>query len=96
MIKELGWDSLEHRRLVNELGIFYKIYKGRVGISLPAEISRNTIKLDCSQSPIFPWDFRDSNASFELPPSCKNERNLGRVSKQPRGAKSGYIEEHEK
>ena len=25
--------------------------------------------LDCSQSPIFPWDFRDSNASIELPPS---------------------------
>ena len=25
--------------------------------------------VDCSQSPIFPWDFRDSNASIELPPS---------------------------
>ena len=25
--------------------------------------------LDCSQSPIFPWDFRDSYASIELPPS---------------------------
>ena len=24
---------------------------------------------DCSQSPIFPWDFRDSSASIELPPS---------------------------
>ena len=26
-------------------------------------------RVDCSQSPIFPWDFRDSNASIELPPS---------------------------
>ena len=42
MIKELGWDSLEHRRVVNQVGMFYKIYKGHVGISLPAEISRNT------------------------------------------------------
>ena len=25
--------------------------------------------VDCSQSPILPWDFRDSNASIELPPS---------------------------
>ena len=25
--------------------------------------------LDCSQSPIFPWDFRDSYATIELPPS---------------------------
>ena len=25
--------------------------------------------LDCSQSPIFLWDFRDSSASFELPQS---------------------------
>ena len=25
--------------------------------------------LDCSQSPIFPWDFLDSYASIELPPS---------------------------
>ena len=25
--------------------------------------------VDCSQSPIFPWDFQDWNASIELPPS---------------------------
>ena len=42
MIKELGWDSLEHRRLINQVGMFYKICKGHVGIFLPAEISRNT------------------------------------------------------
>ena len=27
------------------------------------------LNLDSSQSPIFLWDFRDSNASIELPPS---------------------------
>ena len=26
-------------------------------------------QVDCSQSPIFLWDFRDLNASIELPPS---------------------------
>ena len=26
-------------------------------------------RTDCSQSSIFPWDFRDSYASLELPPS---------------------------
>ena len=40
MIKELGWDSLEHRRLVNQVGMFYKIHKGHVGISLPEENMR--------------------------------------------------------
>lgn len=39
MINTLDWDSLEHRRLLNQVCIFYKIYKGFVGISLPAEIS---------------------------------------------------------
>ena len=45
---KLGWDSLEHRRLVNQVGMFYKIYKGHAGISLPVEI----------QSPLssHPWE----------------------------------------
>ena len=38
MINTLGWDSLEHRRLLNQVCMFYKIYNGLVGISLPAEI----------------------------------------------------------
>jgi len=42
MIKALGWDSLEYRRLNNQVFMFYRIYKGLVGISLPPEISRNT------------------------------------------------------
>ena len=42
MIKALGWDSLEYRRLINQVFMFYRIYKGLVGISLPPEISRNT------------------------------------------------------
>ena len=42
MIKALGWDSLEYRRLNNQVFMFYKIYEGPVGISLPPEISRNT------------------------------------------------------
>ena len=28
MIKALGWDSLEYRRLNNQVFMFYKIYKG--------------------------------------------------------------------
>ena len=34
MIKALGWDSLEHRKLINQVFMFYKMYKGLVGISL--------------------------------------------------------------
>ena len=41
VIKELGWDSLEHHRLVNQVGMFYRIYKGHVGVSLPVETLRN-------------------------------------------------------
>ena len=32
-------------------------------------IFKMTLPVDCSQSPIFPWDFRDLNASIELLPS---------------------------
>jgi len=42
MIKALRWDSLEHRKLINQVFMFYKIYKGLVGISVPPEISHNT------------------------------------------------------
>ena len=38
MINALGWESLEHRRLVNQACMFYKIYSGRVGITLPPEM----------------------------------------------------------
>ena len=33
------------------------------------------LNIDCSQSPIFPWDFRDSYCRLFV---CKSERNLGR------------------
>ncbi|XP_022782969.1 uncharacterized protein LOC111323801 [Stylophora pistillata] len=42
MIKSLGWDSLERRRLINQTCMFYKIYRGLVGISLPSEIMQVT------------------------------------------------------
>lgn len=47
MIKSLGWDSLERRRLINQTCMFYKIYRGLVGISPPSEIMQNyqTIKV---------------------------------------------------
>ena len=32
--------------------------------------------LDCSQCPIFPWDFRDSYASVEPPPSWFVKANV--------------------
>ena len=38
-------------------------------LNLSIDSSIPAIRLDCSQSPIFLWDFRDSNASIELPPS---------------------------
>ena len=43
--------------------------------------------LDCSQSPIFPWDFRDSYASTELPPSLfvRASATWGECQKLPRG-----------
>ena len=42
LIKALGWDSLEHRRLTDQVFMFYKIYTGLVGISLPPEVVCNT------------------------------------------------------
>ena len=42
LIKALGWDSLEYRRLTNQVFTFYKIYTGLVGISLPPEVVCNT------------------------------------------------------
>ena len=39
MINALGWESLEQRRLNNQVCMFYKIYSGVVGITLPAEIN---------------------------------------------------------
>ena len=35
MIQSLGWDSLHQRRLLSQGTMFYKIYMGHVGISLP-------------------------------------------------------------
>ena len=51
MIYALGWDSLENRRLINQVFMFYKIYKGLVGISLPPETSHN---IRASRSPNCP------------------------------------------
>ena len=42
LIKALGWDSLEYRRLTNQVFMFYKIYTGLVGISLLPEVVCNT------------------------------------------------------
>ena len=42
LIKALGWDSLEYRRLTNQVFMFYKIYTGLVGIALPPEVVCNT------------------------------------------------------
>ena len=39
MINSLGWESLEQRRLTNQACMFYKIYNGLVGISLPPEVT---------------------------------------------------------
>ncbi len=39
MIQKLGWDSLENRRLLAQLTMFYKINQGLVGICFPPEVS---------------------------------------------------------
>ena len=39
LINALGWESLEQRRLNNQVCMFYKIYSGVVGITLRAEIN---------------------------------------------------------
>ena len=46
------------------------------------KMTNNINNFDCSQSPIFPWDFRDMYASIKLPPSWfYGEGNLRTVSK---------------
>ena len=37
MIEQLGWDSLEARRLFFQASMFYKILMGHVGISFPPD-----------------------------------------------------------
>ena len=37
-LKQLGWDTLEQRRLSYQLSMFYEIQQGLVGISLPSEL----------------------------------------------------------
>ena len=39
MISALNWDSLQHRRLINQTVMFYKILTGQVLISLPHSVS---------------------------------------------------------
>ena len=41
MVQSLGWDSLHHRRLLSQGTMFYKIYMGHVGISLPSDVRPN-------------------------------------------------------
>ena len=48
MIKALVWDSLENRRLINRVFMFFKIYKGLVGISLLPDVSGNTTRASLS------------------------------------------------
>ena len=38
MLKQYGWDTLEQRRLLHQLSMFYKIQQCLVGISLPSEV----------------------------------------------------------
>ena len=39
MIQQLGWVTLEHRRLLAQLTMFYKINQGLVGLNFPPEVS---------------------------------------------------------
>ena len=41
MVQSLGWDSLHHRRLLSQGTVFYKIFMGHVGISLPPHVILN-------------------------------------------------------
>ena len=41
MVKPLGWDTLENRRLFHQLLIFYKIRHSLVNISFPLSIREN-------------------------------------------------------
>ena len=38
MINQLGWDTLEQRRLLSQLTMFYKIPQGLIGVPLPPEL----------------------------------------------------------
>ena len=40
LIKQLGWDSLENRRTVNRLNIFYKIINNQIAIHLPNDLQQ--------------------------------------------------------
>ena len=42
MINQLEWDTLEQRRLLSQLTMFYKIQQDLKGIPLPPEVSLQT------------------------------------------------------
>ena len=42
LVKGLGWDTLEDRRLFNQSALFYKFHRNIVNCKLPAEISRSS------------------------------------------------------
>ena len=39
MLTDLNWPSLQSRRRIYHLGMFYKIYRGHVNISLPYDLT---------------------------------------------------------
>ena len=41
MIDQLGWDSLEQRRLLSQATMFFKIHQGLVGIKFPEQMRIN-------------------------------------------------------
>ena len=53
MVQSLGWDSLHHRRLLSQGTVFYKIYMGHVGISLPPDVIPNERPSKSSKLPSF-------------------------------------------
>ena len=79
-----GWDSLEHRRFVNQMCTFYKIYERHVAISLPAEMSQNTRdsrRRDCA--PFHQHVTSNDAYKFYFYPSAIGSWNSSRISVIP-------------
>ena len=51
MVKNLGWETLELCRLLNQCTMFYKIINEQVSISLPSEVRRNPRLSSCCLLP---------------------------------------------
>ena len=67
-IEKLTFEPLWNKPAINENDVLFSKMAGKLGKRKLIRVLLSGVEpVDCSQSPIFPWDFRDLYASIQLP-----------------------------